>query len=145
MCLQFEDVVDVLKELLSPHFDYLFLFDHSNGHDMLRPDGLSITKIRKGFGGSQTGVMRDSLIKDHTYLGSHEHRTKLNVNGTQCMNYSVLDAGPFYFTPLQHLQRKWDYDTGKRKEIGLRKDELIELSKNEGIVDPKGTKKQMQQ
>ena len=44
MCLQFEDVVDVLKELF-PHFDFLFLFDHSNGHDMLRPDGLSITKI----------------------------------------------------------------------------------------------------
>ena len=143
MCLQFEDVVDVLKELF-PHFDFLFLFDHSNGHDMLRPDGLSITKIRKGFGGSQP-IMRDSLIKDDTYLGSHEHITKLNVHDTQRMNYSVHDAGPFYFTPLQQLQRKWDYDTGKRKEIGLRKDELIELLKNEGIVDPKGTKKQMQQ
>ena len=71
--------------------------------------------------------MRDSLIKDDTYLGIH-------------------DAGPFYFTPLRQLQQKWDYDTGKRKEIiTLRKDELVELLKNEGIVDPKGTKKQMQQ
>ena len=71
--------------------------------------------------------MRDSLIKDDTYLGIH-------------------DAGPFYFTPLQQLKQKWDYDTGKRKEIiTLRKDELVELLKNKGIVDPKGTKKQMQQ
>ena len=119
MVLQTEDCIDVLRACFGDMYEYYFLFDHS-GHAKQRIDGLDATKTNQNFEGAQKR-MRDTIIKDDTYLGSHEHRTKLNVDDTQCMNYSVHDAGPFYFTPLQQLQRKWDYDTGKRKEITLRK------------------------
>jgi len=39
MVLQLEDCVDALKTMY-PKFDFLFLFDHSCGHDKQRPDGL---------------------------------------------------------------------------------------------------------
>jgi hypothetical protein len=44
MVLQLEDCVDCLQ-VLAPQFDYLFLFDHSCGHDKQREDGLKHDKI----------------------------------------------------------------------------------------------------
>ena len=46
MILQLEDCVDCLKAINNEKYDYLFLFDHSNGHDRLRPDGLSEKKTK---------------------------------------------------------------------------------------------------
>ena len=60
MVLQLEDCVDVIK-VLYPDYDYIFLFDHSCGHDRKRPDGLCVNSIRKNFGGKQA-VMRDTAI-----------------------------------------------------------------------------------
>jgi hypothetical protein len=39
MVLQMEDCVDVVT-VLYPEYDFIFLFDHSCGHDRKRPDGL---------------------------------------------------------------------------------------------------------
>ena len=69
MMLQFEDCVDVVS-VLFPEFEFVFLFDHSSGHDRQRPDGLSITKISKFFGGGQP-KMRPSKILDGD-LGTFE-------------------------------------------------------------------------
>ena len=52
MSIQVEDCIDCMK-VLYPNYDIVFLFDHSNGHDRLQPNGLSVNKIRKGFGGKQ--------------------------------------------------------------------------------------------
>jgi hypothetical protein len=41
MVLQLEDCIDVLK-VLYPQFDFLFLFDHSCGHDRQKEDGLNV-------------------------------------------------------------------------------------------------------
>jgi hypothetical protein len=38
MIIPFEDCIDVVKTL-HPEFDFVFLFDHSCGHDIQRPDG----------------------------------------------------------------------------------------------------------
>jgi hypothetical protein len=38
--LQMEDCVDCLQ-VLYPMFDFVFLFDHSNGHNRMKPDGLN--------------------------------------------------------------------------------------------------------
>jgi len=46
MIIQFEDCIDVVKTLY-PEFDFIFLFDHSCGHDRQRPDGLSVPKVNK--------------------------------------------------------------------------------------------------
>ena len=82
MILQLEDCVDCLKAINNEKYDYLFLFDHSNGHDRLRPDGLSEKKILKYFGGKQP-VMRNTKIEDETYLGPFDHPLKLKVGDTQ--------------------------------------------------------------
>ena len=42
MIVQLEDCVDVLQYLY-PQFDFKFIFDHSNGHDRLQSDGLSLS------------------------------------------------------------------------------------------------------
>jgi hypothetical protein len=52
MMLQFEDCIDVVTTLW-PEFDYVFLFDHSCGHDRQRPDDLTTAGLNKGFGGAQ--------------------------------------------------------------------------------------------
>ena len=44
MVLQLEDCVDVLQHLF-PQYEYLFLFDHSSGHDKQREDGLNVKKM----------------------------------------------------------------------------------------------------
>ena len=52
MVLQLEDCVDVLK-VLHPDFDFIFLFDHSNGHDhCMQPNRLSLNKISVRYGAS---------------------------------------------------------------------------------------------
>jgi hypothetical protein len=52
MTLQLEDVVDCLN-VLCPEFDYLFLFDHSQGHARKRDGALDADKMSNNFGGSQ--------------------------------------------------------------------------------------------
>ena len=46
MVLQLEDCIDIMK-VLYPQFDCVFLFDHSNGHDRMKPDGLSTKKLER--------------------------------------------------------------------------------------------------
>ena len=54
MVPQVEDCIDVLKTLYADEeYEWYFNFDHSCGHDRQRPDGLSMTKLCKGYGGSQ--------------------------------------------------------------------------------------------
>ena len=97
MVLQLEDCVDVLRAINGYKFDYCFLFDHSNGHDRQRPDGLNINKVSKYYGGKQPH-MRDSVIMDESYLGPFEHDKKLKVGDTQIMSW-VNDAdGPYYMS-----------------------------------------------
>eukprot|EP00957_Ditylum_brightwellii_P206956 15350784-Ditylum_brightwellii.AAC.1 len=51
MVLQLEDILDVLYVAYGDKFDYLFLFDHSCGHDHMRTDALNINATSVGFGG----------------------------------------------------------------------------------------------
>ena len=53
MVIQFEDCIDCLKAIYADQFEYLFYFDHSSGHDKLRPDGLNKNTMNKGYGGKQ--------------------------------------------------------------------------------------------
>ena len=69
MVLQLDDCVDCLK-CLHPEFDYLFLFDHSCGHDRQREGGLNVENMSKSFGGKQSNLC-DTLIKEEAgYLGT---------------------------------------------------------------------------
>ena len=105
-------------------YKYLFIFDHSNGHDRVSPDALNPTAISKYHGGSQP-FMRDSRIADASYLGPHEHETKLKIGDIQTMTFSHADIGPFYLTEKEKEQKRFDKIMGGSKRKILTRDQLI--------------------
>ena len=133
MVLQLEDCIDVMKSVY-PDFELVFLFDHSNGHDRLQLDGLSISKTRKNFGGSQP-IMRNSKIteKDKNYgpyINSFPNT--LSIGDTQTMYFKPTDPGPFHMSPSEAESRKHDRRTGRmRKKNIIKKDLIIKLKEME--------------
>ena len=83
MVLQLEDCVDILK-VTHPDFDVLFLFDHSNGHDKLQPNGLSLSKINICHGGKQPS-MRSSLLSNEHFGPFHNTSYNLQPGMYQSM------------------------------------------------------------
>jgi hypothetical protein len=70
MSLQFEDVVDCLL-VLYPEFEFVFLFNHSQGHARERNGTLNALHMSKQFGGLQL-LMRDTtILSDNGFLGPH--------------------------------------------------------------------------
>ena len=70
MVLQVEDVVDCLK-VLYPEYGFIFMFDHSCGHDRSQENGLNARRMKAGFGGKQP-KMRNTIIREEEgYLGNH--------------------------------------------------------------------------
>jgi hypothetical protein len=108
MIIQFEDCIDVVKTLHS-EFDFMFLFDHSCGHDRQRPDGLSVTKINKTHGGAQP-KMRKSKMETEEFLGPFP--AMLQVGEYQHMVYQEGDVGPFFKTEAEQQASKFDTLTG---------------------------------
>ena len=142
MIIQVEDCVDCLKALHGDTYDYMFLFDHSNGHDRLSPDALSPTLIRKEFGGKQP-FMRSSIIKDPSYLGPFQHNNILKVGDIQTMKFAEDDTGPFYMTEREREDRKYDKVIGIVKKK-LTKIEMIEKLIQKGLNNPNGPRKKLQ-
>ena len=124
MIIQVENFIDCLKTLNGEQYKYLFIFDHSNGHDRVSPDALNPTAISKYHGGSQP-FMRDSRIADASYLGPHEHETKLKIGDIQTMTFSHADIGPFYLTEKEKEQKRFDKIMGGSKRKILTRDQLI--------------------
>jgi hypothetical protein len=144
MNLQLEDCIDCMTALY-PHIQPVFLFDHSCGHDRMQPDGLSTTKIRKNFGGTQP-KMRKSQLTQLQIFGPHQNLPhQMKLNDTQSMQFEEGNYGPFYMSPAEAERRKFDIRTGRKAEKYLKKSELIRRLKVEGISDPKGSLKQIQQ
>jgi hypothetical protein len=105
MAIQFEDCVDCLK-VVYPHFDFAFLFDHSQGHAKKLPNGLDAYSMNKGFGGVQP-QMRESTIKQHDgYLGSHP--LTINVGEIQSFTFKSTDHGPFWMSPDERELNRHD-------------------------------------
>ena len=147
MVLQLEDVVDVLDALFSvpwdgresPHnvfvkseirpktlvrkYEYLFLTDHSCGHDRKRPDGLDVTSLRKG-PTSAAKKMRDVQITNGIGIisGKSNHPMKLKVGDTQKLvfgdvdNFGNPETGPFYWTAENRAKFKYDQIEGVKIE-----------------------------
>ena len=139
MIIQVEDCVDCLKALYGNTYNYLFLFDHSNGHDCLSPDALSPTAIRKEFGGKQP-YMKNSKILNDKFLGPHDHPHKLKVRDIQKMHFTEDDIGPFYLSEKERNERRADKIIGAI-EIKMTKPEMVEALSTKGIKDPKGNRK----
>jgi len=131
MVLQLEDCVDVLQYLY-PQYDYIFLFDHSSGHDKQREDGLNVKKMTKNFGGTQR-KMRDTVIKQEKgYLGTY--LSKLKPGDTQSMVFKETDDGPFWMSTEQRENTRLDKEVqDKVKTRTLRKEELKKLLEEKGL------------
>ena len=142
--LQLEDCVDVLK-FMYPDFDFVFFFDHSNGHDRMRPNGLNLNKVNVKHGGGQP-IMRNSEPLENKHFGPyHTSNYKLQPGSIQSMQFEQGDEGPCYMDDSERLLRMYDIDTGKTSERELTKSDLIISLQNAGIKDPCGSKEKLQE
>ena len=146
MVLQMEDCIDCLS-VLYPSFDIVLLFDHSNGHDRMQPDGLSVSKIGIKYGGKQPHMRNSKLTDPHLFGPYHTKDFKLQPGDTQSMSFSSdadnIDGPCSYSLPKREAKRH-DKTSGKTQHKDILKIDLIQALKNEGVRDPKGTKKQLQ-
>jgi hypothetical protein len=93
MALQFEDCVDCVQALF-PHYDSVWMFDHSCGHDRGREDGLLVGNMQTLWGGKQNKVRSSDIKEEKGYLGPHS--PVLQVGDIQHMVFQETDVGPFY-------------------------------------------------
>ncbi len=112
---------------------YLFLFDHSSGHDKQRPDGLCASRMTKGFGGAQP-KMRPSVIVSADYLGPYDHPMKLIVGSEQLMVFRDSDRGPFWMSDAEREKRKCDKALGSKNKKKLTVAELKKMLADKGLA-----------
>jgi hypothetical protein len=141
MVLQLEDCIDVLQSLY-PQFDYLFMFDHSCGHDKMRPNGLSAAKLRKGFGGSQPR-MRDTHLENEDHFGTVGMK-KVELGGTQCLVFQSMDQGPCWMSAEEQHNRREDKESGEFETYTFVKTDLMTKLQSRNLQTT-GIKKDLQQ
>ena len=144
MSLQFEDVVDCVQ-VLYPEYDFVFLFDHSQGHARKRNGALSAMHMSRTFGGAQP-IMRDTvIIQADGYLGTHS--PKLNVGDTQSLVFKPDDIGPWYISREQREAQRYDRPTGQSRRVERSKKLLIKALSEAGVELPEQrsyTRKELQ-
>jgi len=132
MVLQLEDCVDALK-VVYPQYDFLFLLDHSRGHDRQREDGLNVEKMSKYFGGKQAHLRNTTIKQEQGYLGPYAQQ--LQPRDTQFMTFQPGGDGPFWMTPQECiLTRKDTIKTEKNKKNKLTKAELVVKPQENGVT-----------
>ena len=142
MIIQLEDCIDVLKHLY-PSYTFVFLFDHSNGHDRLRPNGLNLNKINVRFGGKQP-KMRDSVLTSMSFGPFHKKDSKLQPGDTQHMQFSKTDDPPFYFSDTDRDTQKYDTLTGQERIKEKTKEMLVRELVASGMKDIRCSKQKLQ-
>ena len=143
MVLQLEDCIDILNHTHA-QFQFIFLFDHSNGHDRLQPQGLSLSKISIRYGGKQP-YMRKSKLSSSEFGPFHNPSYKLQPGMEQEMHFSPSDEGPCYFSNEERMKRRLDIHSGKLKDCLSTRKELIEGLHRAGMINPSGSKKELQE
>ncbi len=131
MSLQFEDVVDCLKVLYS-NFDFVFMFDHSQGHACKREHALSAQQMSKSYGGAQPRMRDTTILAEEGFLGPH--LPMLGVADTQSLIFTVDDSGSWYLTPDQRAIQRHNRPTGKTKHVERSKKLLLEALKDKGVT-----------
>jgi hypothetical protein len=146
MVIQLEDIVDVLMALY-PQYDYVFLFDHSNGHDRMQPDGLNANSVNKNYGGKQP-KMHDTELTSDIILGPHRHFPGvLETGDIQTLIFpDDIVKGPFHLSESEREARRYDVDTGEFIEKNKTRDMLIaDLHRVDPNIDTKGNVKKLQE
>ncbi|KAI2505686.1 hypothetical protein MHU86_8745 [Fragilaria crotonensis] len=145
MALQFEDVVDCLK-VLYPQFEFVFLFDHSQGHARKRSGALDAKQMSKYFGGSQPIMRETTIMASEGFLGSHIPR--LQVGESQSMVFTSNDKGPWYLQSDEEREsRRHNRPTGRSKRVERTKKLLVDALELAGVTlqqQRNHTKKELQ-
>jgi hypothetical protein len=141
MVLQLEDFADCLRALY-PHIKFVFMLDHSCGHDKQRKDGLNAANMGKSFGGTQA-KLRDTHIKEEKgYLVPFP--ATLKVGDVQHMKFDPTDDGPFWMDAATRGKTRKDVIlSGAKKKRMFRKDELRQMLIAKGLT-MKGKLKDLQ-
>ena len=71
MVLQLEDCAGILQDL-HPGIYFIFIFDHSYGHDIKREYGLDIKNMNSGYGGAKKETHTTNTNQEVGYLSPHE-------------------------------------------------------------------------
>ncbi|KAI2490938.1 hypothetical protein MHU86_23626 [Fragilaria crotonensis] len=103
MAIQLEDVVDCLK-IFRPQFDFVFMFDHSQGHARKKDGALDADSMSRSFGGKQP-KMHSSVITSNC-LGPFD--SILQVGDQQSMVFEADDQGPWWLATAEQARRKYD-------------------------------------
>ena len=114
-------------------YDYLFLFDHSCGHDKQSEDGLNVENMSKSFGGQQAKMRPTTMKQENGYLGTNPRI--LNPGDIQFMVFQTGDTGPFWMTEQhQEAQQKDQVVEGWNTKRKFWKAELIKKLKDHGVT-----------
>ena len=106
MSIQFEDCVDCIK-VIYPQFDFVFMFDHLQGHAKKLINGLDAYTMNRGYGGAEPRMRAESTVKEHNgYLGMNQ-RT-LEVGDTQSFVFKSDEDGPFWMSPQERELNRQD-------------------------------------
>jgi hypothetical protein len=138
MVIQLEDCVDCVRYVCEKRgwkFDIGFELDHSSGHAHTRPNGLSVSDLRLGWGGKQR-PMRDSQLTEND-VGLLDHDRRIQVGETQSMLFQPGDAPPVdspNAPPLDTVMGKKskDYDVNELRAM-LLKEELESTGKRPAL------------
>ncbi len=132
MSVQFEDVVDCLQ-ILYPEFEFVFFFDHSQGHARKRNGALSALNMSNGYGGAQAKMRETMIVQQEGYLGPHS--PILKVGDTQSLIYLPTNStGPWYLSPEQQQLQRHDRPTGKSRRVEKSKKLLMECLGAAGVT-----------
>ena len=131
LSLQFEDVVDCLH-VLYPEFNFVFMFDHSQGHARQRKHALNAQQMSKSYGGAQPRMRDTVIMANKGYLGPH--LPFLGIADTQSLVFKADDVGPWYLSADQQRTQRHNRPTGKTKVVERSKKELLEALKEKGVT-----------
>jgi hypothetical protein len=147
MILQLEDVLDVLYVAFGDKYDFVPLFDHSCGHDRMRPDALNVNCMNVGYGGKSASRMHSSLIREvDGYLGNFFYPDRiseqLSVGMVQSFVYTENDIGPFLDKVENKVLEGWVGKPKGMKQIAFERGfidlENVKLYTKDGPKDEDG-------
>lgn len=125
MVTQLEDCLDVLTVVNGKRYAYLFLFDHSCGHDRMPADALNIMNMNVDYGGKKP-IFRDTIIeKEEGYLGRFSYSKhdcpQLNVGDKQEFSFKESDVGPFNLSKKDREEQRYDINLGRKRKKDMKK------------------------
>ena len=91
---------------------YLFLFDHSCGHDQMDEKSLNVLNTNKDYGGKVPIFNLSKILHTDTFLGNHSYPyhdcLQLKLGNTQSFSFTKDDKGPFNLTSKDREETRHD-------------------------------------